>query len=56
MSAMAERIDEAAQLVLRFRGTPYETASLAYLRAQIEQAKKQRTTDDETTQPDEESA
>jgi hypothetical protein len=35
---MAERIQDAAQLARRFRGTPYETASLAYLRAQIEQA------------------
>lgn len=37
---MAQRIDEAAQLMLRFRGTSYEAASLAYLRAQMEQARK----------------
>jgi hypothetical protein len=40
MSEMAERIEEAAQLARRYRGTVYETASIAYLRAQIEQARQ----------------
>ena len=40
MSEMGERLEEAAQLARRFRGTLYETAALAYLRAQIEQARQ----------------
>ncbi len=40
METSAERIEEAAQMMRRYRGTLYETASIAYLRAQIEQARR----------------
>lgn len=40
MSAMAERLDEAARIAQRYRGTSFEDAAIAYLRAQIEQARK----------------
>jgi hypothetical protein len=42
MSQAAERIQEAIEMIRRFQATPYEAASLAYLRAQIEQARKAR--------------
>ena len=40
MSEIAERIEEAARLARRYHGTPLEIPALAYLRAQVEQARK----------------
>lgn len=39
---MAKRIDEALALVRRYQGTNYERAAVAYLEAQVEQAKRGR--------------
>lgn len=37
---MTARIAEAAALLSRYQQTPYEDAAKAYMRAQIEQARK----------------
>lgn len=39
---MTTRISEAAAMIKRYHGTPWEAAAMAYMRAQIEQARKAR--------------
>jgi hypothetical protein len=41
VSVAAERINEALALFRRCQHTPQEAAAMAYLRAQVEQAKQQ---------------